>query len=154
MQCPKCANLDTKVLDTRLGKNRLSIRRRRECLECHYRFTTVEEVLRDGVVVIKRDGGREEFDRSKMLSGIRKAIEKRPIQGEQIEIMIAEIMDVLERDYDVEIPSDAIGEHIMDHLKDIDKISYVRFASVYKDFRDFDELVSEVDNLKEKPLQA
>ncbi|WOO41962.1 transcriptional regulator NrdR [Rubellicoccus peritrichatus] len=148
MQCPKCGHQDTKVLDTRTGKASHSIRRRRQCLDCEHRFTTIEEILREGLVVIKRDGGREEFDRVKMLSGIRKATEKRPIQAEQIEMMVAEMVDNLEREFDSEIPSKAIGEHIMNGLKAIDKIAYVRFASVYKDFRDFDELAREVSELK------
>lgn len=148
MQCPKCGHPDTKVLDTRTGKGSHSIRRRRQCLDCEYRFTTIEEILREGLIVIKRDGGREEFDRMKMLSGIRKATEKRPIQAEQIEMMVAEVIDNLEREFDSEIPSKAIGEHIMNGLKAIDKIAYVRFASVYKDFRDFDELAREVSQLK------
>lgn len=148
MQCPKCGHADTKVLDTRTGKASHSIRRRRQCLDCENRFTTIEEILREGLVVIKRDGGREEFDRMKMLSGIRKATEKRPIQAEQIEMMVAEMIDNLEREFDSEIPSKAIGEHIMNGLKAIDKIAYVRFASVYKDFRDFNELAREVSELR------
>ncbi|GHB89933.1 transcriptional regulator NrdR [Cerasicoccus arenae] len=147
MQCPKCSHNDTKVLDTRLGKNNLSIRRRRQCLGCGHRFTTIEEILREGLVVIKRNGDREEFDRAKMLAGIRRAAEKRPIEGEQIEMMLVEIMDELERQHDSEIPSQAIGEQIMKRLKDIDQIAYVRFASVYKDFRDISELVQEISDL-------
>lgn len=148
MQCPKCGHADTKVLDTRTGKASHSIRRRRQCLACEYRFTTIEEILREGLAVIKRDGRREEFDRAKLLSGIRKATEKRPIQAEQIEMLIVDVSDALEREFDTEIPSKAIGEHIMTRLKRIDKIAYVRFASVYKDFRDFDELAREVSQLK------
>ena len=149
MQCPKCGHPDTKVLDTRMVKNRPSIRRRRQCLKCEYRFSTVEEILREDIVVIKSDGSREEFDRTKMLTGIRKATEKRPIQGEQIELMIADIMNALDSEYDTEIPSKAIGEQIMLRLRQVDKIAYVRFASVYKDFRDIDELANEVNLLKE-----
>jgi len=148
MQCPKCNFADTKVLDTRTGKGNHSIRRRRQCLQCDHRFTTIEEILREGLVVIKRDGRREDFDRAKMLSGIRKATEKRPIQAEQIEMMMAEVVDNLEGEFDTEIPSKAIGERIMNGLRAIDKIAYVRFASVYKDFRDFDELAKEVSALR------
>ena len=149
MQCPKCSHPDTKVLDTRLGKDGLSIRRRRQCLSCGYRFTTVEEVLREGLVVVKRDGGREDFDRAKMLNGIRKATEKRPIQVEQIEMMMAEVMNTLQNRFDTEIPSQVIGQEIMDRLREIDKIAYVRYASVYKDFRDIEELMTELQDLKE-----
>ncbi|MGE9294785.1 MAG: transcriptional regulator NrdR [Puniceicoccales bacterium] len=148
MQCPKCSHADTKVLDTRLGKNNLSIRRRRQCLGCGYRFTTIEEILREGLVVIKRNGAREDFDRDKMMAGIRRAAEKRPIQAEQIEMMLVEIVDVLERQHDSEIPTQSIGEEIMKRLKDIDQIAYVRFASVYKDFRDIAELAQEISELK------
>lgn len=148
MQCPKCSHSDTKVLDTRLGKNNLSIRRRRQCLGCGYRFTTIEEILREGLVVVKRNGAHEDFDRAKMLAGIRRACEKRPIETEQIEMMMVEIIDELEREYASEIPSRAIGEHIMARLRDIDQIAYVRFASVYKDFRDIEELANEISELK------
>ncbi len=152
MQCPKCSHVDTKVLDTRLGKDNLSIRRRRQCLSCGYRFSTVEAVLREGLVVVKRDGSREDFDRQKMLSGIRKATEKRPIQVEQIEMMLAEVTHVLDEQYDTEIPSRAIGDEIMKRLRDIDKIAYVRYASVYKDFRDLEELMVELNELKGESL--
>ena len=148
MRCPKCSSLETKVLDTRIGKNETSTRRRRECLECGYRFTTIEEVLRSELQVVKRDGRREDFDRSKMLSGLRKAVEKRPIDVLQIEMLVADVLVALEREYDHEIPSQAIGEHIMQRLKHLDQIAYVRYASVYKDFRDLSELAEEISALK------
>lgn len=149
MQCPKCAHPDTKVLDTRLGKGNTSIRRRRQCLDCGHRFTTLEEILREGLVVIKRDGRREDFDRMKLLTGIRRAAEKRPIESEQLEMMIAEIVDELERKYDSEIPSGTIGQAVMERFRQIDQIAYVRFASVYKDFRDIDELAREIRQLQQ-----
>ncbi|MBC2592873.1 transcriptional repressor NrdR [Ruficoccus amylovorans] len=148
MYCPKCGHKDTKVLDTRIGKSKLSIRRRRECLGCGYRFTTVEEILREGLIVIKRDGRREDFDRMKILDGLRKATEKRPIQAEQIEMMVAEVMEALDSEFDTEIPTKAIGEQIMNRLKAIDSIAYVRYASVYKDFRDINEFAREISSLK------
>lgn len=148
MRCPKCSSLETKVLDTRIGKNETSTRRRRECLECGYRFTTIEEVLRSELQVVKRDGRREDFDRAKMLGGLRKAVEKRPIDVLQIEMMAADVLAALEREYDHEIPSQAIGEHIMERLKHLDQIAYVRYASVYKDFRDLAELAEEISALK------
>lgn len=148
MHCPKCGHTETKVIDTRIGKNNLSIRRRRECLACAYRFSTVEEILRDNLQVIKRDGSREPFDRAKMLSGIRKATEKRPIEAEQIEMLIADVLNSIERDYDSEIPSIAIGNLIMERLRSIDQIAYVRFASVYKDFRDISEFAREINELR------
>ena len=151
MRCPKCISLETKVLDTRIGKNESSTRRRRECLSCGYRFTTIEEVLRADLQVVKRDGRREDFDRSKILSGLKKAVEKRPIDVLQIEMLVADMLATLEREYDHEIPSQAIGEHIMQRLKHLDQIAYVRYASVYKDFRDLSELAEEILSLKALP---
>ena len=148
MRCPKCTSLETKVLDTRIGKKESSIRRRRECLDCGYRFTTIEEVLRADLQVVKRDGRREDFDRAKMLGGLKKAVEKRPIDVMQIEMLVADVLAALEREYDHEIPSQAIGEHIMQRLKHLDQIAYVRYASVYKDFRDLSELAEEISALK------
>lgn len=148
MQCPKCSHPDTKVLDTRLGKGNVSIRRRRQCLDCGHRFTTIEEILREGLVVLKRDGRREDFDRMKLLTGIRRAAEKRPIESEQLEMMIAEVVDELERRFDTDIPSGAIGQAVMERFRKIDQIAYVRFASVYKDFRDIDELAREIRELQ------
>lgn len=148
MRCPKCSSLETKVLDTRIGKNGTSTRRRRECLACEYRFTTIEEVLRADLQVVKRDGRREGFDRTKVLNGLKKAVEKRPIDIMQIEMMVADILTGLEREYDHEIPSQAIGEHIMQRLKHLDQIAYVRYASVYKDFRDLSELAEEISSLE------
>lgn len=148
MRCPKCTSLETKVLDTRSGKNETSIRRRRECLDCGYRFTTIEEVLRSDIQVVKRDGRREDFDRAKMLGGLKKAVEKRPIDVMQIEMLIADALVVLEKEFDHEVPAKAIGEQIMIRLKHLDQIAYVRYASVYKDFRDLSELAEEINELK------
>ncbi|MEC7274645.1 MAG: transcriptional regulator NrdR [Verrucomicrobiota bacterium] len=148
MRCSKCTSIDTKVLDTRIGKNENSIRRRRECLNCGYRFTTIEEVLRVNLQVVKRDGRREDFDRSKMLGGLKKAVEKRPIDVLQIEMLIADVLTSLEKEFDHEIPAHAVGEQIMFRLKHLDQIAYVRYASVYKDFRDLTELAQEINELK------
>lgn len=137
------------MLDTRIGKNETSIRRRRECLDCEYRFTTIEEVLRADLQVVKRDGRREDFDRSKMLGGLRKAVEKRPIDVMQIEMLIADVLATLEKEHDHEIPSQKIGEEIMLRLKHLDQIAYVRYASVYKDFRDLSELAEEILELNQ-----
>lgn len=103
--------------------------------------------MREGVIIVKRSGRREEFDRQKLLTGIRKATEKRPIQAEQLEIMIAEIMDRLERQHDREIPAESLGREVMEGLKSIDKIAYVRYACVYKDFRDIEELEADLRSL-------
>ncbi len=135
------------MLDTRTGKNETSIRRRRECIECGYRFTTIEEVLRADLQVVKRDGRREDFERGKMLAGLKKAVEKRPIEAMQIEMLIADVLAALESEFDHEIPAKAIGEQIMLRLKHLDQIAYVRYASVYKDFRDLAELAQEINEL-------
>lgn len=149
MRCPKCTSLETKVLDTRTGKNETSIRRRRECLDCGARFSTIEEVLRADLQIVKRDGRREDFDRNKILGGLKKAVEKRPIDAMQIEMLVADVLAALEREHDHEIPAKAVGEQIMNQLKQLDKIAYVRYASVYKDFRDLAELAREINALEE-----
>lgn len=148
MRCPKCNSIETKVLDTRAGKHETSIRRRRECLDCEYRFTTIESVLRADLQVVKRDGRREEFNREKLLAGLKKAVEKRPVDRVQIEMLVADILAQLEKDYDHEVPSNSIGEAVMLSLRDLDQIAYVRYASVYKDFRDLAELVQEIQELR------
>lgn len=154
MRCPKCTSANTKVLDTRTSKNETSIRRRRECLECGHRFTTIEEVLRADLQVVKRDGRREDFDRAKMLGGLKKAVQKRPIDVMQIEMLIADALSSLEKEFDHEIPAKAIGEQIMTRLKHLDQIAYVRYASVYKDFRDLTELAQEINALKDSGTNA
>jgi len=147
MRCPKCTSIEDKVIDSRIGKEGNTIRRRRECLECGYRFTTIENLVRDGIMVIKRDGRREEFDRDKLLHAIRAACHKRPVDLEQIAMLVDDVIDALEAQYEREIPSRAIGEEVMRHLRRIDQVAYVRFASVYKEFRDVSEFMEEINNL-------
>lgn len=151
MQCPKCGTKDTRVIDSRTSGSGLAIRRRRSCQSCEYRFSTTEEIIREDLQVIKNDGRREPFDRSKMLSGLHRATEKRPVDAEQIEMLIADVIAELEVEFDAQIPSRAIGERIMARLKVIDDIAYVRFASVYKKFRDIDELAREISVLQKRP---
>ncbi len=136
MRCPKCSSTDTKVLETRAGKESASIRRRRECIDCGHRFSTIEEILREDAMVVKRDGRRESFDRRKIITGIRKATEKRPLEFEQIELLVSEVLKRLENEYDVEFPSRAIAEAILVRLQRIDEIAWLRFASFYEDYRD------------------
>jgi len=150
MQCPKCGAKDTRVIDSRVSNSGLAIRRRRSCQGCGYRFSTTEEIIREDLFVVKNDGRREPFDRNKLVSGIQRATEKRPVDGEQIEMLIADVLADLEVEFDSEIPSRAIGERIMTRLKAIDQIAYVRFASVYKQFRDIDELAKEIDGLQKQ----
>jgi transcriptional repressor NrdR len=144
MKCPFCANRENKVIDSRLSKDNSAIRRRRECLGCGRRFTTyefVEEVL---PTVVKKDGRREHFDRAKILAGIKKACEKRPISIDAIEKILENVQNVCQEYQDKEIASSAIGEIVMKELHGLDGVAYVRFASVYRQFRDVAEFVDEL----------
>jgi transcriptional repressor NrdR len=147
MRCPKCQARDDKVIDSRAIKDETVIRRRRECLACEHRFTTYEEIERDDLRVLKRDGRYETFDRRKMTAGIDKALEKRPVSREVIERVVNEMIDELVKKHGDEIPTTAIGEKIMQHLRRLDEVAYVRFASVYRKFRDIKEFVNEVQSL-------
>jgi transcriptional repressor NrdR len=150
MRCPKCTSIEDKVIDSRISKEGNSIRRRRECLECSYRFTTTEGLVRDGMVVIKRDGRREDFDREKLVRAVRAACHKRPIDVEQTTMLIEDVIDALEAQFETEIPSGAIGEGVMQRLRNVDQVAYVRFASVYKEFRDVSEFMHEINTLGKK----
>ena len=147
MRCPKCQAQDDKVIDSRAIKDDTVIRRRRECLACEHRFTTYEEIEREDIRVLKRDGRYEAFDRRKMTAGIDKACEKRPVSREMIERMVNEMIDELIKTYGDEIPTKAVGDKIMQHLRRLDEVAYVRFASVYRKFRDIKEFVNEVQSL-------
>jgi transcriptional repressor NrdR len=151
MRCPKCGQLDDKVIDSRTSREGSTIRRRRECLACSHRFTTYEEIEHEGLVVIKRDGRREEFSKEKLLSGIRKACQKRPISPEAIENVVAKIVDDLTSRYDREIPGTALGERVMDALRELDQVAYVRFASVYRRFQEATDFVQAVKTLEAQP---
>ncbi|MCX6946054.1 MAG: transcriptional regulator NrdR [Verrucomicrobiota bacterium] len=150
MRCPKCTSIEDKVIDSRISKEGSTIRRRRECLECGHRYTTTEGLVRDGMVVIKRDGRREEFSRDKLVHAVRAACHKRPIDAEQIGMLLEDVMDVLEAQYENEIPSGAIGDAVMQRLRTVDQVAYVRFASVYKEFRDVAEFMHEISTLAKK----
>jgi len=147
MRCPKCQARDDKVIDSRAIKDETVIRRRRECLACEHRFTTYEEIEREDIRVLKRDGRYEPFERKKMTAGIDKALEKRPVSREQIERTVNEMIDEMIKAYGDEIPTKAIGDTIMVHLRRLDEVAYVRFASVYRKFRDIKEFVNEVQSL-------
>jgi len=147
MRCPKCTSIEDKVIDSRISKEGSTIRRRRECLECNHRFSTTEALVRDGMSVIKRDGRREEFDREKLSHAVRAACHKRPVDVEQITMLVEDVIDVLEARFDSEIPSQAIGDAVMQRLRRIDQVAYLRFASVYKEFRDVAEFVEELNKL-------
>ena len=147
MRCPKCTSIEDKVIDSRISKEGSTIRRRRECLECGNRFTTTELLVREGLIVIKRDGRRESFDREKLVRAVRAACHKRPVDAEQMTMLIEDVIDVVEAQFESEIPSPALGDAIMQRLRKIDQVAYVRFASVYKEFRDVSEFMDEISNL-------
>ena len=151
MRCPKCGQLDDKVIDSRASREGSTIRRRRECLACSHRFTTYEEIEHEGLVILKRDGRREGFSKDKLLSGIRKACQKRPISPEAIENVVARITDDLTSEYDREIPGTALGERVMDALRELDEVAYVRFASVYRRFQEATDFVQAVKTLEGQP---
>jgi transcriptional repressor NrdR len=134
MKCPQCNSDDIKVIDSRTGRDGASIRRRRECNACGARFTTLEAIIRDGVVVIKRDGSTEDFNQKKLMESLRKVLEKRPVEAERLPVMVGEIMRSLDREFDAEIPSRAIAERAMQGLKQVDNVAYVRYASAYVKF--------------------
>ena len=147
MKCPNCGFTDSKVIDSRPVEEGNSIRRRRECLSCQKRFTTFEVLESVQILVVKKDGKKELFDRSKMLSGIMKACQKRPVNGEQI---AAEIEAELQNEMVQEITSREVGERIMIKLKQRDDVAYVRFASVYREFKDVDTFLAELKELKDR----
>ena len=147
MKCPFCDKPDTKVIDSRPTDDGRAIRRRRECEGCGKRFTTYEKVEEILFMVVKRDGSRESFDRNKVLNGIMRACEKRPVSMSQMENIVDDVERSLNNTMEKEVPSTAIGEVIMDRLKDLDEVAYVRFASVYRDFKDVNTFVAEVEKL-------
>jgi transcriptional repressor NrdR len=150
MRCPKCNAQDDKVIDSRSSRDGALIRRRRECLKCGTRFTTYEEIYRETLRVKKRNGQYEEFDRRKLLAGIEKACEKRPVSTEQIEQLVDRIITELENEYGREVSSKEIGERVMQHLRKLDEVAYVRFASVYRQFRDAEQFIDEIKRLGKK----
>ncbi len=147
MRCPKCTSIEDKVIDSRIARDGNNTRRRRECLECGHRFTTTEVLVRDSMVVVKRDGRQEPFDRDKVVRAVRAACHKRPIDGEQVSMLIEDVIDAVEAEYDTQVPTSAVGEHVMQRLRKMDQVAYVRFASVYKEFRDVSEFVDEITSL-------
>jgi transcriptional repressor NrdR len=150
MRCPKCGCQDDKVIDSRASREGATIRRRRQCVACGHRFTTYEEIERGGLVVLKHDGRREEFSREKLLSGIRKACQKRPIGPKTIEDLVERIVLEVTDKYEREVPADVIGKLVMDGLRQIDEVAYVRFASVYRRFQEATDFVHEVKKLEAK----
>ncbi|MDD5908264.1 MAG: transcriptional regulator NrdR [Clostridia bacterium] len=147
MRCPYCNFPESKVIDSRPTDESNSIRRRRECLSCGKRFTTYETVESVPLVVVKKDGSRQAFDRNKILNGLVKACEKRPVSMEVLEKTVSEIEQKLLNSMDREVPSERVGELVMDALKEVDQVAYVRFASVYRQFKDIDSFMAELNKL-------
>ena len=149
MRCPYCAYPESKVVDSRPADEGASIRRRRECLSCHKRFTTYETMESLPLMVVKKDGSRQSFDRSKVMSGLIRACEKRPVSYQTMEDLVAEIEQVLQNQMEREVSSAQIGELVMERLKKVDEVSYVRFASVYRQFKDINTFMTELNKLLE-----
>ncbi len=150
MRCTKCGCEEDKVIDSRASREGSTIRRRRECLACGHRFTTYEQIEQEGLMIVKRDGRMEMFTRDKLLSGIRKACQKRPISAKVMEELADRITDEISQKFDTELPSMAVGERVMEGLKKIDPVAYVRFASVYRRFQEVTDFVQEVKRLEER----
>ena len=147
MKCPFCGYTESKVIDSRPAEEGATIRRRRECLACQKRFTTYEIIETLPLVVIKRDGSRQSFDRSKVLRGIQRSCEKRPVSVAEMERMVTEIEQELQNSLEREVSTDVIGEKVMEKLKKADEVAYVRFASVYRQFKDINTFMSELNKL-------
>ena len=147
MKCPYCSYPESKVVDSRHSDDGLSIRRRRECLQCQRRFTTYETVESLPIVVVKKDGSRQSFDRRMVLGGMIRACEKRPVPLAELEKIAEEIEQDLQNSMEREISTEAIGEKVMERLRNVDQVAYVRFASVYRQFKDIDTFMTELNKL-------
>ncbi|MCU0779884.1 MAG: transcriptional regulator NrdR [Akkermansiaceae bacterium] len=150
MRCVQCGALDDKVLDSRMSKDGATIRRRRECLSCGYRYTTYEQIERTELRVVKRNGSREALNREKLMSGLVKACEKRPVSMDRLHRAVEEILTDLHKDHLTEVPSSVIGTKVMDKLHEIDPVAYVRYASVYRQFEDVNEFIHEIQSLSRR----
>ena len=150
MKCPYCRAEDDKVVDSRASNDGAVVRRRRECTKCDRRYTTYERVEEVPLFVIKKDQRREIYDRQKVLAGIHRACEKRPVPAEVQETIVNELEKMLEEKYEKEVPSSVVGEFIMEHLAKIDQVAYVRFASVYRQFKDISHFMKELKTLLNK----
>ncbi len=147
MRCPYCQNTDTKVVDKRDIEGSAVIRRRRECLSCEKRFTTYERIETSNIVVVKKGGNRQAFDRDKLKAGLIRACEKRPISVDDIDILVTEIETVVRNQESTEVTSKFIGQQVMKRLRKLDKVAYIRFASVYREFADLEEFKNELEKL-------
>jgi transcriptional repressor NrdR len=150
MRCSKCGCQEDKVIDSRTSREGQTIRRRRECLSCGHRFTTYEEIENEAITVVKRDDRREAFSREKLLHSLKIACRKRPVSPQKIEEMADHIVEEIGDKYDREVPSMAVGERVMEALRSLDQIAYVRYASVYRRFEEPKEFIQEVNKLEEQ----
>lgn len=151
MRCPFCGHLDTKVIDSRLASDGMQVRRRRECIECGDRFTTYESAELVMPRIVKSDGTREPFNEEKLLTGVLRALEKRPVDTDSVEASISRIQHRLQSCGEREIPSRVLGEWVMEELRNLDQVAFVRFASVYRSFQDVSEFREEIDRLEKQP---
>lgn len=150
MKCPHCGCQDSKVVDSRHSEDGLSIRRRRECLSCQKRFTTYETVESLPIIVVKRDNSRQAFDRNKIMNGMLRACEKRPVSTQDLERVVSEIESLVQNSLEREITTEYIGEQVMERLKPLDEVAYVRFASVYRQFKDIHSFMQELNEILEE----
>ena len=150
MKCPFCGFIEDKVIDSRSSNEDKSVRRRRECMKCKRRFTTYEYIEEVPLMVIKKDGRREAFDRNKIISGILKACEKRPVSMEKVEAVVDRVEKELQKSFDKEVKAQVVGELVMDYLHKLDEVAYVRFASVYRQFKDINHFMKELKDLLSK----
>ena len=150
MKCPFCSHDEDKVIDSRSSNEGKSVRRRRECEKCKKRFTTYEYIEEVPLMVIKKDGRREAFDRNKIISGILKACEKRPVSMEKVEAVVDRVEKELQKSFDKEVKAQVVGELVMEHLHKLDEVAYVRFASVYRQFKDINHFMKELKDLLSK----
>jgi transcriptional repressor NrdR len=150
VKCPFCGFIEDKVIDSRSSNEDRSVRRRRECIKCKRRFTTYEYIEEIPLMVIKKDGRREAFDRNKIISGILKACEKRPVSMEKVEAVVDRVEKELQKSFDKEVKAQVVGELVMEHLHKLDEVAYVRFASVYRQFKDINQFMKELKDLLSK----
>ena len=151
MRCPKCACQDDKVIDSRSSKEGATIRRRRECLQCEHRFTTYEQIEHEPLVIVKRDGRREDFSRDKLIASFKRACQKRPVSEDAIVAAVDRVEESLAASFEREATSTAVGERVMRELRGMDQVAYVRFASIYRNFEEASDFISEVVKLESLP---
>lgn len=153
MQCPRCQNEESRVVDSRKADGGQAIRRRRECTNCGYRYTTFERRQETPILVVKKDGNREEFNREKLLRGVMRASEKRPVSYDEMENLVEEVEREIRKSNQTEVPSEEIGDMVMDRLSELDEVAYIRFASVYRQFKDVDAYKNEVRRLEKRKTE-